>query len=220
MSKLSEIQLEAGGRTWRLVRPASLDELWEGMVQEGSAFEDERIPYWVELWPSSIALAEWLGQCKAALKGRLCIDLGCGLGLSALAGVWLGARVLALDYEENALVHLRQNVLLNALTSPWLAVMDWRNPALRRGAAELVWGADIVYEKRFARPILDFLALSLADGGRAWIAEPGRNIFDHFLKLLPESGFAGKVIHESHVKWPGNTAPEASVAIWELTRRV
>lgn len=98
-----EISVAAAGRQWRLTRAADLEELWDAMTADPHNFEDERLPYWTELWPSSVALAGWLAARQEEIAGRACLDLGCGLGLTALVGQWLGARVTAVDYEEAAL---------------------------------------------------------------------------------------------------------------------
>lgn len=71
--------------------------------------EDDRIPYWTEIWPAGIALAEWLGEQRKKIENRVCLDLGCGLGFTALAGAWLGAKVLAMDYEYQALYYAALN---------------------------------------------------------------------------------------------------------------
>ena len=86
------ITVHCAGRGWRLERAADLEALWDAMTEDAAAFEDERIPYWAELWPSSLVLAEWLALRRADIAGRRCLDLGCGLGLTALVGQWLGAR--------------------------------------------------------------------------------------------------------------------------------
>lgn len=96
-------RVRACGRSWELTRAADLEQLWHAMTDDPRNFEDERLPYWTELWPSSVALAEWLALRREEIAGRPCLDLGCGLGLTALAGQWLGARVTAVDYEEAAL---------------------------------------------------------------------------------------------------------------------
>ena len=60
--------------------------VWNAMLDDPQNFEDERLPYWTELWPSSIALCRWLEERRAEIAGRPCLDLGCGLGLTAMVG--------------------------------------------------------------------------------------------------------------------------------------
>ncbi len=92
------IEVASGGRQWTLLRPESLDVLWEAMTEEEFT-EDERLPYWVELWPASLVLAEWLTLNRDRIRDRVCLDVGCGLGFTALVASRLGARVVGMDYE-------------------------------------------------------------------------------------------------------------------------
>ena len=159
--------MAAAGRQWRLTRAADLEELWDAMTADPHNFEDERLPYWTELWPSSVALAGWLAARQEEIAGRVCLDLGCGLGLTALVGQWLGARVTAVDYEEAALHFASRNAALNGVTQPCWALMDWRRPAVRARSMARIWGGDIMYEKRFVAPVLRFLEHALAPDGAA-----------------------------------------------------
>ena len=94
------------GRDWTLERAADMEALWESMTE---FTEDERLPYWTELWPSSLVLADWLYQRRESLRGQPCLDLGCGIGLTALVclplliryGVETGA---AADYYVRSLL--------------------------------------------------------------------------------------------------------------------
>ena len=93
------ISVRAAGRLWRLSRAADLEQLWDAMTASPDDFDDERLPYWTELWPSSVALAGWLAQQRQCIAGQHCQDIGCGLCLTAKLGQWLGAKMTALDYE-------------------------------------------------------------------------------------------------------------------------
>ena len=211
------ISVCCAGRSWRLERAANLEELWDAMTEDAAAIEDERIPYWTELWPSSLVLAEWLALRKDDIAGRACLDVGCGLGLTALVGRWLGARVLAMDYEEAALGFARRNAAANHVPQPLWALMDWRRPALAGRAFARIWGGDIMYEKRFVGPVLRLLAHALAPGGAAWVAEPGRTVYEAFRHALTAEAWTARRVHSAAVASPdGQGRP--TVAIWELRR--
>lgn len=210
------ITARCAGRSWRLERAANLEELWDAMTEDASAFADERIPYWTELWPSSLVLADWLALSRADIAGRHCLDIGCGLGLTALAGQWLGARVLGMDYEEAALNFARRNAEINGVPQPLWTLMDWRRPALARHAFARIWGGDIMYEKRFVAPVLRLLAHALAPGGAAWVAEPGRTVYEAFRHALTAASWTARRVHTAVADSPdGQGRP--TVAIWELT---
>lgn len=216
----SRIRVTACGRPWELLRAANLEELWEAMTEDPRNFEDERLPYWTELWPSSLVLARWLELRRAELAGRRCLDLGCGLGLTALVGAWLGARVLGLDYEMEAVRFAARNAEHNKVCpGPLWAVMDWRQPALRPGGIDRIWGGDIMYEKRFVAPVMRFLAHALAADGVAWLAEPGRSVYDAFLQALHGGGWQGRRVFSAEVEALYAQPVPVTVHVWEISRR-
>ena len=210
--------MAAAGRQWRLTRAADLEELWDAMTADPHNFEDERLPYWTELWPSSVALAGWLAARQEEIAGRVCLDLGCGLGLTALVGQWLGARVTAVDYEEAALHFASRNAALNGVTQPCWALMDWRRPAVRARSMARIWGGDIMYEQRFAAPVLDFLEYALAEGGAAWVAEPSRAVYDTFRSMLVNRRWAGRCVWEKNIEALYPQERPVPVRIWEIHR--
>ena len=159
------------------------------MTADADDFADERLPYWTELWPASVALADWLALRREEIVGRPCLDLGCGLGLTAMVGQGLGARVTAVDYEEEALRFARKNAATNGVPQPF-----WRRPAVAAGCMARVWGGDIMYEKRFVAPVLHFLDRALAPDGAAWVAEPGRTVYEAFLCALHNGGWQGRQV--------------------------
>ena len=212
-----KIRFDLLGREWILLRPADLESLWESITDEEFA-EDERLPYWVELWPASLALAVWLSRQRNNIKGRVCLDLGCGLGFTALVGSWLGARVIGMDYESIALTYALQNTAANTLASPLWVAMDWRRPALVPGSCSFIWGGDIMYENRFVAPVFDFLDYALERNGTVWIAEPGRNTYTLFKNTLIKKGWISRCVADNSVEALHTQRLPVSVKLWELSR--
>ncbi|MDR2489167.1 MAG: methyltransferase [Desulfovibrio sp.] len=206
------------GRDWVLLRPACLEVLWE-TLDDGEFGDDERLPYWVELWPSSLALAVWLKRNQNRIIGRNCLELGCGLGFTSLIGAYLGAKVLAMDYNADALSFARQNAEANALPHPLWVLMDWRKPAVAPKSCDFIWGGDIIYEDRFVEPIFAFLDYTLADNGRAWIAEPGRITFERFKTTLLAEGWRFRRMAGEYVDALYAQKIPVSVNLWELSRK-
>jgi SAM-dependent methyltransferase len=73
---------------------------------------DERLPYWAELWPSSIELARYCLKERGVCSRRI-LEIGCGLGLAGVAAARAGAHVIFTDYEPDALKFARYNALKN-----------------------------------------------------------------------------------------------------------
>lgn len=211
------IRISAFGGDWILRSPADLDELWDAMGADD--FEDERIPYWTEFWPASLVLAEWLYMRRDEIRGRLCLDLGCGLGFTAIVGAWLGCQTVACDYESASLLAARENAALNAVRQPaWIAA-DWRMPVFAERSIDYIWAGDILYEKRALVPVLDFIASCLKPEGKAWIAEPGRAIFGGFPDICENSGFAIKKVFGRQTGAVRPQQARINAAVWEVRRK-
>ena len=176
--------MEVGGRTYRLLIPASA----EALIDEGDFERDERLPYWAELWPSAIALARVLEQ--VTLAGKRAIELGCGVGLPTVVALSRGAEVLATDHYEAALDFATYNARLNVGLEPETALLDWHAPGAERlGTFDLVFAADVLYERRNAPALADLIPGLLAPGGEAVFADPRRKDAPPFLELMGERGF-------------------------------
>ena len=156
-----------GGRTYQIVHPASVDDL----LDEEDFEHEERLPYWAELWPSAVALARYLS--RQDLSGYRAVELGCGVGLPTVVALDRGAEVLATDHNEAALDFVAHNARANLGRKPETALLDWFSPRLGGlGTFDLVFAADVLYERRNAPALADLVPRLLAPGGEALFADP------------------------------------------------
>ena len=160
-----EVELTPGLRL-EIVRPPSAEEL----IDEAAFDEEEFLPYWAELWPSGVSLARHVATRD--LHGLRVLELGCGLGLPALAAARRGADVLATDWSEDAIELLGRNAERNGVFLH-VAHVRWSEPEplLRAAPWDLVLGADLLYEARNAEQLAELLPHL---GGEVLLAEPGR----------------------------------------------
>jgi predicted nicotinamide N-methyase len=151
----------------------------------------ERLPYWAELWTSSIALAGELRR-RTDLADTTVLDLGCGLGLTGIAAAQAGASVVMTDYDEDALRFARWNLAANLSADELRRVtvrqFDWREPD-PIGEFPLIVGADIVYERTLFPALLTLFCRHLAPGGQVLLADPGRSIGTDFFRSASDGGF-------------------------------
>lgn len=168
-------EARVAGRVWTLERPADLESLWAGL-DETDPLAEERIPYWVELWPATLALCAHLISQGASLAGRKCLDIGCGLGLSALVGASLGAQVVGMDSQHEALHFADKNARRNAVNAPLWVCMDWNQVGFAPAAFDCIWGGDVFYEERFFEPLEKLVRMALAPQGRVWFGDPQRSV--------------------------------------------
>lgn len=162
-----------GGEVVR-ARPRSFDAVREA---EALAGPGRPTPYWASQWPSGVALARYVAAQD--LAGMRVLEVGCGLGLPAVAAARAGAAVLATDLSVEAVVYAAHNLALNGLEGE-VAAADWRDLAALGGAPwDLVIGADLLYRPD-NHESLQALLPSLTRG-EAWIADPGRGGCRDFL---------------------------------------
>jgi predicted nicotinamide N-methyase len=170
---LIEERIALAGRELLVRRPPSADAL----IDDDAFADDEFLPYWAELWPSGVALAQVVAGLD--LIGRRVVELGAGLGLPSLAAALVGADVLATDWAEDAVELLRENAARNELRLRVERVRwDEPGPLLAGAPWDLVLGADLLYERRNADQLLELLPRL---GDETLLAEPGRPFATSFL---------------------------------------
>jgi predicted nicotinamide N-methyase len=159
-----------------ILHPASAEEL----IDEADFARDERLPYWADLWPSGVVLAERVLRDRAA--GRTLLELGCGVGLVATAAALAGFRVTATDYYEDAVRFARVNAWHNARSTIAARPADWRAWPATVGRFDVVVASDVLYEPTYAALVAEVLARTLAPGGLGVVADPGRYAASAFVE--------------------------------------
>ena len=170
--------------TFSILKPANSDDL----IREEDFVKDERLPYWADVWPSSLILAGKLLGLKG--HGKTALELGCGVGLSTLAATTAGYDVLSTDYYEDALDVTRANVFRNLGTLARTRLVDWRHLPDDLGRFDLVFASDVLYEKEYAELLPVIFNQVLVRSGIALIADPGRVAAPVFVEACAQHGLA------------------------------
>ena len=185
--RVAETSVPLGQTTINLLHPASTEEL----ISEEDYLRDERLPYWAEPWPSSFALARHLVSDDSLVgvgAGRGMLELGCGAGLVALAATLAGFSVTASDYYEDALRFARVNAWHATRRRIEALLLDWRALPELMPRYDVVIASDVLYERPYAELVAKTLARTLADGGVAVVADPGRMATPAFIAACPAVG--------------------------------
>ncbi len=187
-----KLTLRLAEKDFYLLRVTNTDELYAELIAKGEEHpdvKDERIPYWADLWPSALALAEEVLVNPLVKPGASVLEIGCGLGLPGIAAAKKGARVQMTDYVQEPLDFVKLNWALNLTSIPDLQVMDWRSadPNL---AADIVLASDIAYEKRVFEFLPKAFRTLLKPGGVVLLSEPNRSLARDFFRTLPQLGFS------------------------------
>lgn len=176
------VSVDVAGTSVSLLKPRNSDDL----ISEADYVRDERLPYWADVWPSSVVLATHMSKDTGG--GRSLLELGCGLGIVSIAAMRAGFDVLATDYYEDALRFTRANAWVAIQREPATRMVDWRELPSDLGTFDMIVAADVLYEMTYAELVADALAASLAAKGTAIIADPGRIAVDRFLEACATRG--------------------------------
>jgi predicted nicotinamide N-methyase len=166
----------------------------DALLSDAAFEQEEFLPYWAELWPSALALARALD--RRPLKARRTIELGCGLGLPAIAAARAGARVMATDWSPDAVAMTARNAERNGVALE-TALFRWDgDPAALGPPWPLVLASDVLYERRNVAPLLELLPRLCAAAGEVWLADPGRAPAAGFLEGAAERWRIDAIPHD------------------------
>jgi ETFB lysine methyltransferase len=169
----AEVPLE--GRVLHVLHPHSAEDL----IDEAAFERDERLPYWADIWPSSLVLASRLLEMEG--RGRALLELGCGVGLVTVAASLAGFAVVATDYYADALEFTLANARLNGVAEPRTRLVDWRALPSDLGRFDVVVASDVLYERPYASLVAGAFAATLDVDGVGILADPGRVAAPSFL---------------------------------------
>jgi predicted nicotinamide N-methyase len=199
-------RVNIGGREIELLSPANADDL----ISEDDYVMDERLPYWADLWPSAQILAEEVRTMR--LDGQRVLELGCGLGVVAIAAALAGADVTATDYYEDALLFARLNAMDATGRTITARMVNWVEMPSDLGRFDVVLASDVLYEHRYAPLVANAVASTLVRGGEAIVADPGRIALEEFLEECRDRGLTSEA--EPHAFAEGEI--RQTVTLWRL----
>jgi predicted nicotinamide N-methyase len=181
---VTEDRVEVGRHELSLLRPGDPDDL----LDEAAFERDEFLPYWAELWPTSLALARAVADY--GVRGHRVVELGCGLAVPGIVAALEGADVLVTDWSDDAIRFARVNAERNGALLR-TAVVSWSEAGAVVADApwDLVVASDVLYERRNVEQLLGLLP-RLVEGGDVLLADPGRPNAGFFLDVARRAGWA------------------------------
>ncbi|HEX3722011.1 MAG TPA: methyltransferase domain-containing protein [Nitrolancea sp.] len=214
----ASLTLPGSGVKLQLVKPTDFDALLEAATGD----PEQNLPYWAEIWPSGIALADEILAQPETVRGIRVLELGSGLGVTATAAQMAGADLTIADYSSESLLLCRYNALINTEREPNALQVNWRDPsaalrALAGSGFPVLLAADVLYESRDVDPLLDLIDWLVAPDGLLWLAEPGRNVASLFMERALELGWHD--VESFHAgPWPDPRDFNVAVTVHQLRR--
>ena len=156
------------------------------------AEHEDDFPYWAEVWPSAIGLANFIETPNAPILGRNVLEIGCGLGLTGIVACRQKRKVIFTDWKIDPLFFAHHNTSLNHCNDLARFIqMDWKSLcfASKTYKFPLILGSDVIYEKKNWAPILKLISNLLTDTGEVILSEPNRTNTSTFFSQLRSKGF-------------------------------
>ena len=192
-----------------ILHPKNADDL----ISEEEFVRDERMPYWADIWPSALILAELLVASNG--QGVKLLEIGCGCGVVSTACVKAGFDVLATDYYADALAFARANAWQNAGVHLKTRLVDWRDFPRDLGTFDLVVASDVLYEKPNAALVADAMASTISAKGFGLVADPGRIAVGSFLDECAKRAL--KVERSAQLPFSAGEIKQ-SIDVYKITR--
>lgn len=202
-----------GGRSFDLAWPADMDVLLDSPQTQRRHEKDGYMPYWAQPWPASVLLAEAVLNGEQG-EAREAIEIGCGIGLVALAAALMGWRVTASDYDEDALAFASLNAERNGVKLAHVERLDFRNPLLQP-KYHYILGADLLYERRNCEPVARWIGSALKPDGMALLTDPNRTAAEPFIEHAKDARL------QLELERIQTTAPAGLLTrgrLWRITR--
>jgi predicted nicotinamide N-methyase len=183
--RVDDVNVPGAGSALRITRPYPV-----------ITDDDRDVPYWAEIWPSGIELAGVIARDPNVLYARRVLELGPGVGVTAVAALRAGADLVLADSESGSLLFCAFNALDQASVEPTTVRVNWRQPSatffeLAGEGFSLVLAADVLYEDEDVKPFMALVERIVLPGGELWLAEPGRDPATRFVKAMRKRGWRG-----------------------------
>lgn len=196
------------------IDPADQLKTIDDVIEEYST--NDKIPFWIEVWPSAIVMAEFILKSDE-FRGKKVLELGCGLGLTSVALGFKGASVTATDYEIKALQYARRNYIRNigSEENARFVYLDWRRPLLFE-KFDFVIGADIIYERNLFRDLINVLKIAMTPQSICYLADPNRASAFEFFEILKGESFEFETVMEKEITYRDSTV---TVSIYRIKKK-
>ena len=129
-------------------------------------------PYWAFAWAGGQALARYLLDNPAVVRGRTVLDFGSGSGVVAIAAAKAGAaRVVAAEIDTFSRTAIGLNALLNGVIVDLAEGDVLMTPA---PGFDVILAGDMCYERPLAGQVITWLRACMAGGATVFLGDPGR----------------------------------------------
>lgn len=199
------VSAEFGGRLLLLPKIEAVAQRVVAKAEKAALYLEPGLAFGSGSHPTTRMCLEWLASHIKA--DQVVLDFGCGSGILAIGAALLGARVIAVDHDDQAITATRENAQFNGVSEQiqTLTLVDWG----RDGSWQASEHFDVVVANILAAPLIDLaptFSRSLRQGGSLVLA----GILDHqasqVMQAYPGVKFGPTVAEDEWVCLAGTLA--------------
>jgi predicted nicotinamide N-methyase len=155
-------------------------------------------PYWSRIWPSGVALANWLREEPQRVEGKLVLELGAGLGLPSLIAAQYADHVIISDHVPDALTWSGLNVSGLGLRNVECRLINWHQDEIPQ--ANVLLMSDVGYDPLDFERLYHLICNQLKTGGSVLLAVPERSVSVVFIEMLQEFHHSKRIVAAEGVR--------------------
>lgn len=129
-------------------------------------------PYWSRIWPSSIAISQWILEEPELINGLNVMEIGAGIGLPSFVSSWYAQRVIATDHQEQAVSLINRNIQINKIENINVSQMDWRHQSMISSDIYLL--SDVNYDPQLFDSLKKLIDSIMISGLKVLLSTPQR----------------------------------------------
>lgn len=164
------------------------------LVEQAYRDADGRMPfpYWSRVWPSAIAMAQWLRDEPQYISGKSVFELGAGLGLPSLIAASYAKHVTISDHIPDALTWIGLNIQHLGLKNAGYSLINWHHNLIPD--ADVVLMSDVGYDPSDFEKLQHLISKQIQTGGSVLLAVPERSVSAVFIGMLQDLHFEKKLV--------------------------
>jgi len=177
--------------------------------------------YWDRIWPSSVALSEYLIHqfFPTKLAETKVLEIGCGTGVPGVIAAHLGAFIMFSDMVPVTLEAIKETCQMNHITNFDACILDWSEKIHSKERYDVVLGCEVFFDEEILPHIAHVLEQVLTPEGKAIFCDPNRLGLDT-IELAFQKKF-NMSIEQIPLNWPRRkeSGGQKMVYLYELTFR-
>ncbi len=183
-------------------------EVYEAILIDHPA---EPFPYWAKLWPSSIALVQYLKANTIWIEHKNVLEIGAGLGLPSFLIAGYANSVQVSDYAPEAVELLEKNIQHLQLNNVQAMELDWNNVPDSINA-DVVLLSDVNYNPSQFDGLLQLITKLISEGTIVLLSTPQRIMASPFVNAIQQ------LVKQTHVELVNENGKSVEISILVLSK--